>query len=247
MGPAKILALAAAMAAAQSHADDACPWHDPAKPPELTQEGGRVAFRYRLDAEWFRCAKRAGGMLTLRVLTGRDGKMTLWQMREARSYSVTEGVGTNRLCDQDPAPTHVQVELAGTGAMAQVTYKSEPLEIFCARCPFRGADNMLALIPRRGKATLVGSMDPEWHRCARSGSTLVMQFFTGETAKEVREATAPVFSVKSLERSPRFKKTVSLRKLCKGKPRYVGYEYLGTGEMRAMNGQGRAIQGIRCK
>jgi hypothetical protein len=136
--------------------------------------------------------------------------------------------------------------------MERLAYQSEVLETFCARCPWRGADNMLALLmrrggARRGKATLVSKVDPQWHRCAKPGSTLEMLFFTGESREEVRQAKEPAFVLKGLERRARFRKTIPLRRLCKGAPSYVGYEYRGTGEMQTINGRGRSLQALHCR
>ena len=239
---------AVSLGSAASAEEEACPWLEGEQPPSLTADDGRVSLRAQYHPAWFRCAKKAGGTLVLRVFTGSDGKHKLLRTKPVRSYSVSEGVGHRDLCGQDPPENEVKMTLHGTGAMERLSYKSDVVSIFCARCQWSGDDNMLAvMVGRRGKPRVTGKVHPEWHTCARKGSTLEMVFFTGESRAEVREAKEPTFVLKGFEKSHKWKKSFSRGKLCKDGASWFGYEFRGTGEMRVMNGRnGRQVQELRC-
>lgn len=240
--------LAIAVLASPAFAEEACPWIEGKEPPSFTAEDGRVSFRARYHPSWFRCAKKAGGTLVLRFFTGSEGKHKLLKTTPVRSYSVSEGIGHRQLCGQEPPENEAKVTLEGTGPMERLAFTSPVARVFCARCQWAGDDNMLAVtIGRRGKPKVIGKVDPEWHECAKKGSTLEMLFFTGESREEVREAKEPSFVLRGFEKSNRWKKAFPRAKLCKNGGAYVGYEFRGTGEMTVMNGRnGRQIQELYC-
>jgi hypothetical protein len=226
-----------------------CPWLDGKEPPTLEVRDGRVSFRAKYHPAWFRCAKKAGGTLVVRVFTGSGGKLKLLRARPARSYSVWADVGHRDLCGQDPPENQARIELEGTGAMGRLSYKSDLAEVFCPRCTWRRSEATFALIPkRRGGATLRARLPSEWHSCAReAGGTLTLLFFTGETREEVRSAVEPTFVIRGLERSHKIKKKISRRRLCRGSPAYLAYEFRGTGEMQvAAKSFGRGVTQLRC-
>ncbi len=236
------------LAAAPARAEEECPWIEGKIAPQLTADGGIVRFRASYHPSWFRCAKKAGGKLVMRVFTGSGGKHKLLRTREIRSYSLSDSVGHRDLCGQDPPENEVKVTLDGTGVMEKLTYKSDVVSIFCARCQWRGDDNMLAVMyGRRGKIKMTGKVDPEWHSCAKEDSTLEMHFFTGESREDVKNAKEPTFVLKGFEKKNKWKRSFPRKKLCKEGVQYAGYEWKGTGEMSVMNDRnGRQIQELHC-
>ena len=244
-----VLSACLLLAGRSAFAEEACPWLEGKLSPTLTVDDGRVSFRATYHPAWFRCAKKAGGTLTLRVFTGAEGKHRLLRTKAVRSYSVSESVNHRDLCGQDPPENEAKVALEGTGVMERLAFKSEVARVFCARCEWRGADNMLAvMVGRRGKPRVVGKVDPEWHECAKPGSTLEMAFFTGESREEVRTAKEPTFVLRGFEKKSKWKKSFARGKLCKDGATWMGYEFRGTGEMSVMDARnGRQLQALHCR
>src|SRR5262245_22671287 len=108
---ASLAAMAMLSGETRAFAQEDCPWREPKRPRSFVAEHGSVTFRGDADPYWFRCAKKLGGELTLRVFAGQGGNLTLLTTRPIRSYSIHEQIGHRHLCEQDPPATHVQVTL----------------------------------------------------------------------------------------------------------------------------------------
>lgn len=239
-------ALAVLLAAA---APDECVWKEPKEPPAV-KEGDSLLFTAKWDRDWFKCAKKAGGTLTVQHLAGEPGKLAVLKEAKVNGANATEWFGG--ACKQDPKPTAQQVKLVGTGPMERLSWQSSELEIFCPRCPWAGDDNMLVVhtagfSTEPGQVTFEGKLDEGWVKCAREGSALEMRFFLGGSRAEVQAMEKPVFVVKGLEGQARFKKKFPRAQLCEGNPGWLGYELHGTGEMRRVNGAGRSFKEGPCR
>lgn len=230
----------------------ACAWKEPADKPSLKVDEGVVMFKHKVDAAWFKCAKKAGGTATLQFLVGPEGKLVAKPEKKLTSSVIQEGAYNNDFCSDRPLPDRIQVTVVGTGAMEKLSFTSEVLPVHCARCQFVGYDNSLALHIKsfstpQGMVTLEGTMDEKWLACAKEGSTLEARFYLGQSHEEVKRATQATFVLKGLEASQHFKKAFPEKQMCEGGATWIGVELFGTGEMADMSGRGRSISETRCK
>ncbi|MBX7100442.1 MAG: hypothetical protein K1X89_22175 [Myxococcaceae bacterium] len=234
-----MLALALTLAAEP----EACTFKAPKEPPsiEATVFGG-VEFRVSADPAWFRCAKKSGGKLELDWSLGQGGEFAPQPPVALTSYGSRESL--SQLC-ATPGLKQVQATLKGTGEMSKLDWSSAIIEVFCPKCPWSGADNVLALhtgtrVTPPGTFTIEATFDPGWYACAKPTGALELRFFTGATREEIVKATAPSFVVKGFE-GPKVKKTFPNGPICKGKPAWLGYEFAGAGEFGVIPSKGRSI------
>ncbi len=226
----------------------ACDWKEPKTPPQLEATVfGSVEFKISSDPSGFRCAKKAGGKLSLTLSVGEAGNLLPQEPKALTSYSEVASVG-DKLCEK-PGLKQVQATLKGTGPMEKLDWSSPVVEIFCPACQWAGDDNMLVLhtkgLTPPGTWTLEATFDPTWYACAKKSGALELRLFTAETSADVKKLTQPTHVVKGLE-GPKVKKTFALTDPCKGQPKYVGYEMGGTGEFQVLPSKGRAVQEAQC-
>ncbi|MBK7865497.1 MAG: hypothetical protein IPJ65_44240 [Archangiaceae bacterium] len=233
-----------------SAAPAACTYKEPKEPQKIEDNIlGGVEFTLRADPEWFRCAKKSGGKLELTWSVGAGGNFETQPPKAITSYGTRESLQDDVIC-KTPGAKQVQARLEGTGEMEKLAWSSTIVEKFCAKCQWSGDDNMLALhtggnLSPKGSYTIDATFDPKWYECAKQGAELELRFFTGETAAEVKQATTPTHVVKGLT-GPKVKKSFSKAEICKSKPKYLGYEFGGTGELAVLPGKGRAVQEAKC-
>jgi hypothetical protein len=227
-----------------------CEWKDWKEPPSLEASVlGGVDFKMKADANWFRCAKKAGGKLSLVFSVGAGGNLAPQDPKALTSYSEAASVTGDKLC-ATPGPKQVQATLKGEGPMQKLDWSSNVVEVYCPACPWAGDDNTLVLHTKAltppGTWTLEATFDPAWYACAKkTGGALELRLFTGDSAADVNKLTQPTHVVKGLE-GPRVKKTFPLTDPCKGKAKYVGYEMGGSGEFGVLPAKGRAVQESQC-
>jgi hypothetical protein len=227
-----------------------CVFKEPKEPQKIEANIlGGVEFTVRADPDWFRCARKSGGKLELVWSLGTGGKLDAQPAKAITSYSTRESLADAVIC-ATVGPRQVQAQLKGTGEMEKLDWSSTIVETFCPRCPWSGDDNMLALhtggsLTPKGSYTIDATFDPTWYDCAKKGSVLELRFFTADTAADVKKATTPSHVVKGLD-GPKVKKSFSSADICKGKPKYLGYEFGGTGEFAVLPGKGRAVQEAKC-
>src|SRR5690606_29944683 len=156
--------------------------------------------------------------------------------------SFRESLGYKQLCATGPGAKKIRAEIRGTGELEKLNWTSEIGELYCERCEFRGYDNMLVLhspgthLSPQGVYTIEGTLDGRWFECAREGSTLSLHVYAAQTQLEAREMKEPTHRIRGLE-SKHFKKRIDQKTLCKGKPKWLGYELHGTGEFTVLNGR----------
>lgn len=232
-----------------AHADP-CAWVAPKQGPSLKPLKGVAMFTWRVDRTWFKCAKKAGGSLTLEYLMGAKGKLKVVKTQKIRGPNMHVGLFRSQYCKAKPRTEQVQVRLRGTGAMKRLSWTSGTVAVFCPRCPgFRSYMTRLGLgwnaHPHEKNFTVNIAWDDKWARCARKGSKVELRFFVGDSRKEVKKATKPVFVLKKLERRAKQKKKFRKKLLCKYEKAFVGFEFHATGEMQRLSGA-RSIKQIAC-
>src|ERR1041384_763424 len=239
--------IALALAAAPSLAQE-CPWKEPLNPLHLKAEESTIRLQGAYDRAWFQCAKKAGGSITTELWLGHGGKLEKVREKAQGSSEPREAAHVNDLCDAKPKRDQAQVKIVGKGAMEKASWTSEIASVHCARCDFRGDDNMLVLHAntRGDEVVFEGTVDEEWQKCALAGSTLEGRFYTGNTRQEVEASGTPAFVLNGLEKDRHFKRGFSRKEICKGSPKYVAYDLVGTGEMAGLNNKGRGIDDPRC-
>lgn len=206
-----------------------------------------VEVKFGSDANWFRCAKKAGATLELIWSVGEGGELVPQPGVKQTSYGGRETV--RDLC-KTPGLKQVQAQLKGTGEMEKLDWSSGIIEVYCEKCQWSGDDNSHALHTKAltppGTYTIDARFDPKWYACAKPGAALELRLFAGATREEVNKATEPTHIVKGLE-GPKVKKTFSKTAICKGNPKFVGSEFGGTGEFRVLPPKGRSIQEAQCQ
>lgn len=227
-------------------ADGGCAWKDGKAGPAIADNGGSVEVTYSYDPNWFRCAKKAGGKLELTWSVGEAGQLAPKPGVPLTTYSTRESV--RDLCST-PGLKQVQAQLKGTGEMERLDWSSGIVEVYCEKCQWAGDDNMLVLhtkaLTPAGTYTVEATYDPKWYACAKPGSKMELRLFTGNTREEVSKAKEPTHVVKDVD-GVKIKKTFPKGPICKGNPKYVGYEFGGTGEFRVLPAKGRAITDAQC-
>ena len=202
-------------------------------------------LKYSFDPNWFRCAQKAGGRLELIWSVGQGGPLAARAPIEVTTPSAR--VPVKELC-ATPGRKQVQVDLKGSGPMERLDWGSSIVEAYCATCQWPGGDTM-ALRTKAptppGTWTLVATFDPKWYACAKPGSTLELRIFTGASREDAKNATEPVLVVKELE-GPKVKRTFPSAPVCYRKPKFVGVDFAGTGELRVLALKGRQVYESPC-
>lgn len=239
------LALAAVLAADAAPAE--CAWKEGKQAPTLTEDMGRVEVTYSYDATWFRCAKKSDGKLELIWSVGEGGNFVPQPGKPLTTYSGRESV--RDLC-ATPGLKQVQAQFKGTGAMEKLEWSSGIVEVYCQKCQWAGDDNMLVLHTKAltppGQWTIQATFDPKWYACAKDKAQIELRLFAGQTREEVKNAKEPTHVVKGVD-GPKIKKAFPKGPICKGNPKFVGYEFGGTGEFRVLPAKGRPIQEAQCQ
>lgn len=119
-----------------------------------------------------------------------------------------------------------------------------------AKCTYKEYNTFLGLmltVPGKpGQAVLNGGVDADWFKCAQPTGKLHMDFFGGATKSIVEKSKAPIFSLKDLDKDRRFQQEFPIALLCASKPKFIGFEFRGTGEFAKLNHEGRSIKEITC-
>jgi hypothetical protein len=222
-----------------------CVWKELRQAPKFVADDGNAVLTLQSDPNWWRCAEKAGGELFVEFNVGQGGVMTPEPAEQIDVWDGRKVMLKRKLCARGSGTWQVQATLTGKGPMERLAFTSTVLETFCPKCEWSGADNMFVLhtggLTAPGMFTLDATLDPGWHKCAKPGSTLSLYLFTSDDHDKVRDMKEPTHVVKGLEGSPRVKKAFPKGPVCQGKPKYLGYEFHGTGEMQVINTQGRGI------
>lgn len=227
-----------------------CPWAEPKDAPHIEKTVfGTVEYKSSFDPKWFNCVKKAGGTLELTWSVGAGGELAPLPPKKLTSYREAISVSYGDICSATGS-RQVQATLKGTGGFERLDWSSSIVEMFCTACTWRSGDFSLALFTRAltpaGTWTLDIGFDEEWLTCAKKSGALEVHFFLGDSAADVRSAKQPSHVVK-LDATKRTKKTFPSADLCKGKPKYVGYELTGTGEFQELASKlGRSAQESEC-
>jgi hypothetical protein len=244
-----VLTLALALATAAT----ACEFKEGKQPPSFEVERFEGAhLKFSADPKWFQCTKRAGGTLQLTFSVSDGETTTELKPKKLTSYSENEGIYRREICASGPGIKKVQAKLKGEGGMEPLNFTSEPGEVYCERCEFASGDNMFVLhtseghLTPRGMLTIEGTLDKRWFECAREGSTLELWLYAADTRLEAQEGKEPTHKVQGLE-AQHYKKAFSKARICKEKPKFLGYELHGTGEFERLNGMGRGVTELRCR
>ena len=92
---------------ALAHAAD-CILRDGDAPPEVTVGDDVVWFTQEIDTEFFNCARKAGGALTLDFLAGKGDALSSVRSRTLSSAHVREAAHRTDLCTEKPGPDALQ-------------------------------------------------------------------------------------------------------------------------------------------
>lgn len=227
-----------------------CTWVEPREKAKITPADGVVVFEWKLNPTWFKCAKKAGGTLSLEFLTGSNKKLKADKIEKISGASIRKGLYRNKYCGRTPPAQQVQVRLTGTGPMQRLSWTSKIIDVYCPRCEHYSSDTGLGLVwnPHANSKTFTINVFwvRKWYACAKKGSKAEVRIFLGDSKDEAMQATEPVHVVKGVEKKLSFKKEISKKMLCKHQKKFVAYELFATGEMQRVNGSGRSVKAIVC-
>lgn len=231
-----------------------CTWVEPKSKPELTVGDGVASFEWPLDREWFACAKKAGGTMTVSYLLGGKTGSMLPLKEVKRTYPTgRESTWRSEFCAFKPLPHRVQVKVSGTGAFERLAHESEVKSIHCDRCELRTYEGHFAIhvksrLTPAGYITADGAYDAAFRTCAAedSDARLELRVYVGRTETEARERPDHTFAIAGIEQAAKFKKAFSHAELCAEGAEWIGIEYFGTGEFAQLNGTGRSAVPTRC-
>lgn len=229
-----------------------CVWVEPKAPPKLEVQEGYANFSWRLDREWYACAKAAGGELTAEFLLGDASvKMSSFQVKPVKNALLQQGIYRSGFCKHQPLPDRLQVKVVGTGAFAPATWTSPVTTgIHCDRCERQSWKESLAVfvtgaLTRPGVMTIRGEVGEEFSACARTDSKLEIRVFLGRTAREASTRQDPTFVIRGIESKAKFQEVVSRAEICADRPEYLGVELFGDGEFARLNGS-RSVHAAKC-
>jgi len=240
--------LSVGLLAGESRAGE-CTWKEPSAPPVFANKGKYVEFGCKLDRDWFKCARDAGGELTLKILAGQKGKLKPMKEKKVTSSNVRETVFQSQICGEQNPPSHFQAVLVGTGPMKRLDFTSPVIEMRCLQCEYKSYNTMLGvgMNGRRRPALLSAKVDEGFLKCARkSGGKLSVRFYVGATRDEVKNADKPIFVYQGLEKRNKSKRKIPAKRICRHKKKFFGYEFHGTGEFSHLNSTGRSIAEVKC-
>ena len=236
-----------------------CVWKAPKPVKTESKAGGFFHFERPIDAAWYSCVRRADhtGTLTVRTFLHDGAKKHLLSTQRAWNQNASFSLQSNDVCGKRPAkgPRNmaaphtdaVSVELIGSGNLKPLSGTFGPFAVQCPRCRQPSSDSMSMAVRNahgrftRGAKTLLTEVwfDKDWHRCAREGSTLELRFFAADSDREVEKATEPVLVIPGFEKSHHARVKFPKKKLCRA--RRVGYEFVGTGEMKMAQSEGMQV------
>lgn len=226
-----------------------CTWKEPSGPPVFAVKGKYAEFGYKLDRTWFKCAREAGGELSLKILAGEKGELKPMKEKKVTSSNVRETVFQSQICGEKNPPSHFQAVLVGTGPMERLNHTSPVIEMRCLQCKYKSYNTMLGvgMNGRRRPALLSAKVDKDFLKCARkSGGKLSVRFYVGATRDAVKNAEKPIFVYRGLEKRNKMKRKIPARRICRHKKKFFGYEFHGTGEFSRLNSTGRSIAEAKC-
>jgi hypothetical protein len=231
----------------QALAGGDCPWRELESPPTVTVDEGVIWLTETADREWFICAKKAGGKLSVEYRLSRGGTLETQKVEEASSAQVRAGAYRNFLCEHQARL--LRFRLVGTGPLERLSYTSEVIPVtgdMCPRCNERDTESVFA-VKLAAQIEVTATVNEAFYQCAKSGAFWDLRFYAGESRDEILRATKPVYVHNLLTKAKHVKERILYSKICKGrKATWIGYEVVASGEMRRLS-QSRELAPLKCR
>jgi len=202
-------------------------------PPTVTVDEGVIWLTQEADAEWWRCARQAGGTLTVEYLVGDGAHREAKKTSKVSRAKLQIGAYRSFLCGSKGR--HLQFRLVGTGPMERLSADTEVVPIgtdMCPRCKYRSYDTIFGLMFLDQIQANV-QVNEEWFRCAKQGSAWELRFYPGGSRESVMAATEPAYVYDLMGKAKHGRALIPYAKVCQGRNwEYVGVEAVATGEMK---------------
>jgi hypothetical protein len=236
-----ILLLAAASA-------EPCPPFRELRPVKIARDRSVWWLSRSVDPEWFKCARKAGGKLTVRSEMERDGAWDLDSQESSPGSDLHHGAWASNYCGRigKKNPSRIRFVVAGEGALAPLSFTSETRPALCGCTVYPSVD--LRATPSAAGFSVHATITPEHVSCLREeGSSLEVRAYSGRTAQEALAKTKPAWSMSGLEAKPDLSATIPKKSLCAGGATEAVLELAGRGTFGELTGNGETQLHLDCR
>jgi hypothetical protein len=224
-----------------------CPPFKELRPVRVVRDRSVLFLSRSVDPDWFNCARRSGGKISVRSEVERAG---VWEQDQSENAAADVHIGAwasnycGRIGKKDP--TRLRFVIAAEGPLAEMSYTSEPRPTLCA-CTVAPSEELRAT-PVAGGISLKAAITASHVACLREqGSSLEVRAYTGQTQAETMAKTRPVWILRDLEKKPDATVLVPRKLLCADGAKEATFEFAGTGNLASLTGASSEHVHLDCK